>query len=569
MSGFQFPPPPPPPPKPSNGDQNQAGQYGEAGRGRGRGRGRGGQDPRGRGGRGRGNFSQNRGQHQGSNGQSPPLTSTTSSYGQSHINTNTGASFNSSPQYGLNGTSGLPPGSYVNPAFHRNAFQNSTNQSNIQNGSQTSPRRTAAGHKRKLEALRGPQQDKKAGPTTAPLIPSFGNPILPANNASQSAQLPAPQSKRGPNMLGLTPQDDQPQYSSESEDDAIDEEAMYAELGTNLTFEHNGTVMALNTAADLAAWKNERLKNFPTKQRLAAKQEEKRQIGEERKRLLTEASQALRAAKDAKSIKTRVEVPTPDDPQTPSQPESDLEKARRELAVQTARLDQLRKSVAKSEDRAARARDQEAAGQEASIKALDGSSARDDEPNNKDLEKPGFSARDFLSSTAVIATSAQGNTPAAHVEDLPSTAEDAMDGVVAASQANHTAFSHGNSDDSDDDGPPEETTSTRQGTVNQNRRVCKYFAASGSCRDGDMCAFKHELDPRAAASMAQDQQRRDIHTGRHKADEQDETSPSSKRKTIYDRLLEQEQGQEDKLALQVIKYLGHMGLFAKKVEDTS
>ncbi|KAK4507223.1 hypothetical protein PRZ48_000958 [Zasmidium cellare] len=566
MSGFQFPPPPPPPPKTSNNDQNQAGQFGESGRGRGRGRGRGWQDSRGRGGRGRGNFSQGRGQHQGNSFQSSPPTSTTSSYSQSQHNFNNSPVFDQSTQYGLRGTAGLPPGSYVNPAFHRNAVESNSNQSTTQsNGSSASPQRNAAGHKRKLEALRGPQQDKKAGPPTAPLIPSFGNPILSANNGAHIAQPPAPQNKRGSNMLGLTPQDDNPQYSSDSDDDAIDEEAMYAELGSNLTFEHNGMVMTLNTAADLAAWKNERLKNFPTKQRLAAKAEEKRQIGEERKRLLTEASQALRAAKDAKHAKARVKELNHHEQQVTSQPEGELDEARRELAIQTARLDQLRKKVAKNEDGAARVVDQDASSQGATTAIVDGSPPQVDESTRDRSELHAMDVEDIEDLTTAMTSNELG----AHGEDIISIAGDVVDGSVTASQASPPASSLSEKDGSDDDGPPEETTSSRKGPFQQKRRVCKYFAASGSCRDGDMCGFKHELDPRAASSLAREQQRRENYAGRHNDDGEEEDPPSSKRKNIFDRLLEQEQGQEDKLALQVIRYLGQMGLFAKHEDGAS
>jgi hypothetical protein len=103
------------------------------------------------------------------------------------------------------------------------------------------------------------------------------------------------------NALGLTP-DEEPQYSpSEHEtddpgaDEDVDEEAMAAELGTKLNFEHNGTIISLSSPADLARWKSERLKNFPTRTRMAAKEDEKRAIGDMRKRLLVEAVAILRA----------------------------------------------------------------------------------------------------------------------------------------------------------------------------------------------------------------------------------------------------------------------------------
>lgn len=564
MSGFQFPPPPPPPPKTSNADNNLSGQFAPTDRGRGKGRGRGGPDSRGRGGRGRGHPSESRGQYHGSNGRSSSPNLTTPPNTQSPVNSNFGPSGRYPPQHGINSTSVLPPGSYVNPAFHRNPLDTSSNQAAIHaNGTQGFPQRTVAGHKRKLEALRGPPQDQQSGPPTAPLIPSFGNPFLPGGKTALPTQALNRQNKSGLNVLGLTPQDDQRHYSSDSDDEAIDEEAMYVELGANLTFEHNGTVTTLNTAADLAAWKDERSKNFPTKQRLAAKVEEKRQIGEERKRLLTEASQALRAARYAEYAKSRAKDASIDEQQVQSKPETQLEKARRELAVQTARLDQLRKSVAKSEAKAARVRDQEAGDKDLVTKMVD-CSTPDDKPKGGTID--GQDPKAFRNDTA---GSALEDERSDNFEQPTIKAADADDASAKASKTSPTPSVHDDVNGSDDDdGPPEETPSSRQAPTTQLRKVCRYFAASGSCRDGEMCTFKHELDPRAAASLSREQQQRDNHRDRYNADEQHENSPSSKRKTIYDRLLEQEQGQEDRLALQVIRYLGQVGLFAKNEDDT-
>jgi hypothetical protein len=78
-------------------------------------------------------------------------------------------------------------------------------------------------------------------------------------------------------------------------DEDVDEEAMAAELGTKLTFEHNGTIISLSSPADLARWKSERLKNFPTRTRMAVKADEKRALGDMRKKLLAEAAAVLHA----------------------------------------------------------------------------------------------------------------------------------------------------------------------------------------------------------------------------------------------------------------------------------
>lgn len=539
MSGFQFPPPPPPPPKASNGDGNQSGQ---SNRGRGRGRNRGGSDFRGRGGRGRGIFSHPRGQHQGN---------LENSYGQSHGHLGGASGAQSFPQYGLDPAASLPPGSYVNPAFHHkvstSGYANNSRASLPTNGAtsaQESPQRTAAGHKRKLDALRGPApEQKKSGPPTAPSVPSFGTPILPVKEATSQVESTTVQSKRSSNALGLTPQDDQPQYSSDSDDEGVDEEAMYAELGTNLTFEHNGNVMSLNTAADLAAWKNERLKNFPTKQRLAAKLQEKRRIGDERKRLLSEASQALRAAQGSKS-RTQSKDQTRHF-RKPSEAETELEKARKALATQTETLEQLRKRVAESEEKAARARRTEAAGEKSSTMDVDSLEVEIPATDSREAEGHGRGGDNTI---AAPSTSLAGKHD------------------VGADETSSTSPTASSDSDVDNEEPPEETRSTLPVAGDRKKKVCRYFAASGSCRDGDLCRYRHELDPRTAAAMAQERQQQIEQRNMRMGDYEDEDKPISSRKSIFDRLVEQEQGHEDKLALQVIKHLGEMGLFSKEAD---
>ncbi|RYF40509.1 MAG: cupin domain-containing protein, partial [Cytophagaceae bacterium] len=238
-----------------------------------------------------------------------------------------------------------PPGSHINPNFagHRQDTRPNVNYQPSErtpysrgggygNRAPTNPRRdsnshrlpqddgldrTQAGHKRKLDALRGPQQprEKKPGPQIAPSVPSFGAPIFPSTTTpapsppaaniqrDQTAARPKPASR----TLGLTPKDGaEPEILSESEDEEIDEEAQFAELGTKLTFEHNGEVMTLNNEADLAAWRAERRKQFPTSHRVSQKESEMLQIGEERKRLLAGVARLHQAPRNRKSeVKTR------------------------------------------------------------------------------------------------------------------------------------------------------------------------------------------------------------------------------------------------------------------------
>jgi hypothetical protein len=78
------------------------------------------------------------------------------------------------------------------------------------------------------------------------------------------------------------------------------------------------------------------------------------------------------------------------------------------------------------------------------------------------------------------------------------------------------------------------------------------------CRDGDSCRFRHELSSRApSARPAQPQPDKPAF---------DRFAPkldpkTDVKKSIFERLMEQEEQSDDRLALQVIKALGQAGLF--------
>jgi hypothetical protein len=130
---------------------------------------------------------------------------------------------------------------------------------------------------------------------------------------------------------------------------------MFAELGTKLTFEHNGSIISLSSPADLARWKSERLKNFPTRTRMAAKVDEKRAMGDMRKKLLIQAAIALRTGNHAAS---QISVPPSD-----SRSSHDLAPAKDKFGSETA--DSSAKAETSSnypnESTALRARDTEPA----------------------------------------------------------------------------------------------------------------------------------------------------------------------------------------------------------------
>ena len=487
--------------------------------------------------------------------------------------------YQSSSNLQHSGAHPIPPGSYVNPNFGNpystsNGPQHSSELNGITNWKAGSPQRTIAGHKRKLEALRGPPRPKKQpGLATAPAVPGFGAPILPATpNATanspgmqESTQWKQKTIRKG---LGLTPATHDPQYpppDDEQDGREIDEEAIYAELGDKLTFEHNGVIMSLNSQADLAAWKTERQKRWPTKSRMAEREEERRRIGEARKRLLASAGSLQRSPggtnpkskiRRGKGFGSKIDGAARDHGSGPAeslgadanaQPQTELEKTKAQLEKQTRSLDELRKKVAESKARNRKAK--------ADMERLNESNRPNEEPNGISAECP--SVRADLEEALGGAIYEDG-------EEENVGEDDGSDDSVLESSSDVSLDSSSESD-SDDDAPEEVTSRPPpSATPGRQKLPCRYYTTSGYCRDGDSCRFGHEVPsrkPQDQNTVRPQQEQRDYQQARRNPPPP-RLDTVIEKKSIFQRLKEQEQAGEDRLALQVIKYLGKAGLFA-------
>ncbi|KXS95123.1 hypothetical protein AC578_2877 [Pseudocercospora eumusae] len=530
MSGFQFPPPPPPPPTNNTQQVNQNYQSGASGNHRGRGRGRGGDRGGQRGGRGRGSNHRN--------GDHTPQTNAAHAINGSYVpqlqsgypsRNRTFAFQNQTQSYHGPSTNAQAQQGHFGQRQHRDAQTNS---------SLSGPPRTFDGHKRKLDALRvnEPRKLAKNGPATAPSVPSFGTPVISLRPQENSRVQPQKRS------LGLTPGDADPVYSSsgsDNEDGDVDEEKLYKALGEGLTFEHNGSITSLNNVADLAEWIKERKENFPASFRISEKEEKKRRIGAERKRLLAEAKAALRDRivrqrpqklnrKDGGRAPQNAGRETASQIQGPSQPEVDASKGSDTLGAGGASQSQ-----------------QEA---DLSIQIYTAKEAL------ADLPKPNLAS---TSPTNVLeAGMASARAEAEKFKKKLDETEEAIAPKPKDEDSSSISSTSSSSSSSSDDEPPETLTTKLPPLYNTKRKPCKFFSATGHCRDGDACRFKHELKPEAAKALKE--RRRDPY-----APILDEPEKWS-RLSIHQRLLEQEEEAEEKLALRVIKYLGKLGMFDQR-----
>ena len=499
--GFSFPPPPPPPPK--GGFDGTQHQYDSQIRGRGRGPGRSRESNPSFRGAGRGRCS-----------------STASGHRENTYQHQRQAPYPSDPR------------------DHTSVGAN---------GRDTFPSRTVAGHKRKLDALRPPAAERGPKLQTAPAVPIFGAPLLPGPSLKPESKEPhGTKSSKGLGLVpGLTSEDADVSDEGEGGDSVEDEEALHAELGDKLTFEHNGVVMTLSSPADLIAWQEERRKKWPTRGRVAEKEAEKWSVGQERKRLLATAGavarEAVKARRAEQKPKTRRFPQPAEEPPTEMQPEAvvepitvkdetPVEAAKRELAEKERSLAALRKKVTKD--------------QAALERAL---AAHDEELRPMPTAPP-------------VAASADAALDHASIVD-----DSDASSVLSESSAVSSSTDDDSREGEQDDEPPEEIAVKMPGQTASERpaKLCRYFAASGHCRDGEACRFRHELAP--GTKISQRPQKAHIAPSNARSPRLDPTS--DERKSIYQRLLEQQQEEEDRLALQVVKYLGRTGFFEEREGD--
>ncbi|KAF4552322.1 Hypothetical protein D9617_10g073030 [Elsinoe fawcettii] len=119
------------------------------------------------------------------------------------------------------------------------------------------------------------------------------------------------------------------------------------------------------------------------------------------------------------------------------------------------------------------------------------------------------------------------------------------------SDAESSSDDESDSDDGDSSGPDMQSSKTMPPEqapppTKAPKRPCHFFQAGGRCRYGRNCQFEHVRDESVQSKAPKEK--------RPKADK------DGQKKTLYQRLIEQQQEAEDKLALQAIRYLGNLGL---------
>ncbi|KAJ5120546.1 uncharacterized protein N7515_009934 [Penicillium bovifimosum] len=446
-------------------------------------------------------------------------------------------------------------------------------------------------HKRNHSSAFSKPQTTAPRTPAAPAVPSFGNPLpskppLPADAAAASK---AKRKRRKHNQLGLTPHAND-QESSEDEG-AEDEESKLAQSVSEkapLEVSYKGKTSKLESASDIAAWIAERKKRFPTQARI-----------EEKKKVMEEASKARAAVRQEKNKeqqkKRKDHGQKQNEPIASSAAEPVTDAQRRETIQRDLEREEQRILKAMAETEAARLRLEALKKEKEALSLSAGSdqknaTAQDTQVKHNDsaLESATEPKREDSTPGAVMEAEPQEPLPdiqpereepgpvikpEPHVPDtLPDTSNPenqiepehtvkpevpsyneldvAMD-LASNHGSDWTSSSGSGSDsDSDSDDAPEQATSRRTGPERVppppregKRMVCRYFARNGLCNRGDQCKFLHdnETSDRNPKAKAKPTEKKDKDT---------------KRKGLYQALLDQQKEEDNQRAMEVISWLG-------------
>ncbi|KAI1626671.1 hypothetical protein EDD37DRAFT_620279 [Exophiala viscosa] len=386
-------------------------------------------------------------------------------------------------------------------------------------------------------------QPARPRPTAAPAVPSFNASIehlLPRKPAPQPAVQTVEKPKKQ-NLLGLTPTKADP--DSEPEDDEGEETRLATQAKSarhGLEIEYKGHVSTLRTVAEIAAWIAERKARYPTAVKVeAAKKEaaEKRRKWEEEKAARFEANRQARIKRDEERKQQQIER---------AQKEAEARKVERlaknkdtefdSATVAEMKAEKLRKKALKAEQRLAKAEEALRMAQE-KRNALAASQNKDQPPEAAaaDHEQPlQLDEVDDSSASDIIdpdATSSSGSPTTDSGSDT-SESESDSDSAPEVMSTKQAALVH--------DLAPQPPKAARVNTP----RLCNTFAKTGRCKFGSRCRYTHDSSrgktPRNIASSSQ--------------------PANTKRKGLWEVMVEKEQEEECKRLLGTITTLGERGI---------
>lgn len=312
--------------------------------------------------------------------------------------------------------------------------------------------------------------------------------------------------------------------SSEEEDDLDEESKLVARdsgPSMGLQFTYRGKTSTLQSAADIAAWIEERKKRFPTQARV----EEKKKAMEEAKKVREEAAkqkeiqrQEFRRQQKEAREKERGKQDHKEPQEKPADPADTAAKAKQKADKLRRKLMKEEKRVAKAEADAERAR--------LTAEALQNGATHEATSNLNANEQHAVSPHGLDTATKHTELETTPGEPSLPTDSMatPLPSEDQANSLnlnadetlalsSSASENSDWTSSSGSdidSEDSDDGSAPEEMTSRREGPERvpppareTKKRICRHFARSGRCLRGERCMFLHEMPERGPKAKTQ------------------------------------------------------------------
>ncbi|KAF2754122.1 hypothetical protein EJ05DRAFT_479667, partial [Pseudovirgaria hyperparasitica] len=391
----------------------------------------------------------------------------------------------------------------------------------------------------------------------APSVPSFGfslpTPVSPASRPSEHSKDSRSNKKRKTTHLGLI-NEEEPQYSSEEEE--IDEEAHYAGSIDTIRIEYGDRTVKLSNAAEIAAWRAERRREFPTQARV---QQKKQEAAELRDKLLQlqrgcePSSRTERIESRSKEYPKAAPAPARDNDTQTRDRNEDLNTPRRRAQESTDNRKPPVAATATTSSNPLRRQDTNPTISLNLNYASDSDSDDQADQANSDHET---NINASLSDTSSIISSSSALSPSD-----PDSSDSNSDSDSSSSSAHPETLSSKLPPNPLFIPPPHHHHPPPHNapTKTTHPKLCPSLRKSNRhCKFGPRCRFRHQ---QTAEEQEQQQERR--RRRRHGAgNDNDENSRKHKRKqriTLRDRWAAQEVAEANKLALEAIKYLGKKG----------
>jgi hypothetical protein len=408
----------------------------------------------------------------------------------------------------------------------------------------------------------------------SPAVPGFGfalptSPTLKRPAVAQSSSR-GPQKKRKVH-LGLT-QHQEPQYESSSSSDGVadvDEEAVLAEniVNKGLVFEHEGHNISLQTPAEIKAWIKDRRRQYPTAKRVAEKSKElaEKRAGELEflRRIKGDTGKRKSTVRATQEPRPVAAAPTPSAADIKSAEERQASHQRHQVELQQLRK-RLHESLAINKAKAESSKTATATSTSVSVpQAIDlglGYASENEDPSAKDEDEDededgdGDDSSELEESSVVSSSSDEQSGDSdldsdSHPEEQSAKVPIPPISVLPPPPTQAVKLETADLG-SDSDSPPEETSAKipikpartplppqqMPSTTTQalNPTTCKSWERYGRCNHKKYCKLEHPPKEK--------KEKKEV-----------------KKLGLFERLVEQEREQADRLALEGIKWLGQNG----------